>query len=53
MSIHFLLNEQKYHDQILVINIHIFASRLVLYQADEAILPSKPSSYLLKKQELL
>lgn len=51
--VHSLLTEQKYQDQIPVMNINLFASRLGFYQVDEAVLRSGLSCYSLKKQGLL
>lgn len=51
--VHSLLTEQKYQDQIPVMNIDLFASRLGFYQVDEAVLRSELSCYSLKKQGLL
>uniref|UniRef100_A0A3B0LZD2 Esterase FrsA n=1 Tax=Arsenophonus endosymbiont of Trialeurodes vaporariorum TaxID=235567 RepID=A0A3B0LZD2_9GAMM len=53
LIVHSLLTEQKYQDQIPVMNIDLFASRLGFYQVDEAVLRSELSCYSLKKQGLL
>ncbi|CAA2930678.1 Esterase FrsA [Arsenophonus endosymbiont of Bemisia tabaci Q2] len=46
--VHNLLTEQKYQDQIPVMNIDLFASRLAI---DEAVLRSELSCYSLKNRD--